>query len=93
MYEGECLKAALNEAGIGCTWLDGEAAILPTVQSVMKHHPWIHLACHGSQNREDVTLSAFELYDGPLTLSALMSIVAENAELAFLSACPSQGCL
>ena len=35
----------------------------------------------------DPTQSAFALYDGPLTLSRLMGMVADNAELAFLSAC------
>ena len=53
----------------------------------MSTYPWVHLACHGSQNLADPTQSAFALYDGPLTLSTLMSTTADNAELAFLSAC------
>ena len=47
----------------------------------------IHLACHGSQNTEDPTKSAFELYDQSLTLSTLMRTASDNVELAFLSAC------
>ena len=35
----------------------------------------------------DATKSAFALCDGPLTLADLMRTVADNAELAFLSAC------
>ncbi|KAI0027844.1 CHAT domain-containing protein, partial [Vararia minispora EC-137] len=47
----------------------------------------IHLACHGLQNTEDPTESAFALHDGKLTLSRLMSSSVRNAEFAFLSAC------
>ncbi|VDB86272.1 unnamed protein product [Peniophora sp. CBMAI 1063] len=64
-----------------------DKATVKSIQDVMAQYPWIHLACHGSQNRADPTKSAFRLYDGPLTLSDLMSTVSENAELAFLSAC------
>ena len=39
------------------------------------------------QDVNDPTQSAFALYDGKLTLSALMGTTAEDAELAFLSAC------
>ena len=53
----------------------------------MSQYPWIHLACHGKQDATDPTQSAFHLYDGPLTLSALMNTTSDNAELAFLSAC------
>ena len=28
------------------------------------YHPWVHLACHGSQHPEDPTESAFRLADG-----------------------------
>ena len=53
----------------------------------MATHEWVHLACHGVQNREDPTKSAFALYDGKLALSTLMSQSLPNAELAVLSAC------
>lgn len=53
----------------------------------MRSNTWVHLACHGFQDPKDPTQSAFALIDGPLTLSTLMSEVAENAELAFISAC------
>lgn len=55
--------------------------------SVMSQYPWLHLACHGFQDKSNPTQSAFALYDGSLTLSALMETVSDNAELAFLSAC------
>ena len=57
------------------------------VRTAMKRAPWVHLACHGSQNPVDATQSAFHLFDGPLTLSDLMGTASDNAELAFLSAC------
>ncbi|KAI0083203.1 CHAT domain-containing protein [Irpex rosettiformis] len=61
-----------------------------TVQAVlegMATHEWVHLACHGIQNRMDPTNSAFILHDGHLTLSELMSHHLPNADLAVLSAC------
>ncbi|KZV69579.1 TPR-like protein [Peniophora sp. CONT] len=69
------------------TVLNSEKATVEAVLDVLDQHAWVHLACHGSQNREDPTESAFELYDNGLTLSALMSKASTNAELAFLSAC------
>ncbi|KAI0083142.1 CHAT domain-containing protein [Irpex rosettiformis] len=61
-----------------------------TVQAVlegMATHEWVHLACHGIQNRMDSMSSAFLLYDGQLTLADLMSHHLPNADLAVLSAC------
>ncbi|KAI0083205.1 CHAT domain-containing protein [Irpex rosettiformis] len=61
-----------------------------TVQAVlegMATHEWVHLACHGAQNRKDPTNSAFILHDGHLTLAELMSHHLPNADLAVLSAC------
>ncbi|KZV60145.1 hypothetical protein PENSPDRAFT_760164 [Peniophora sp. CONT] len=69
------------------TVLNSEQATVEAVLDVLDQHAWVHLACHGSQNREDPTESAFELYDNGLTLSALMTKASTNAELAFLSAC------
>ncbi|WP_123873185.1 CHAT domain-containing protein, partial [Chryseobacterium contaminans] len=68
------------------TFCEHDEARLETVLAAVRRHPWVHFACHGSQNLHDPTQSAFELFDGPLTLSALMGTVSENAELAFLSA-------
>ncbi|VDB95681.1 unnamed protein product [Peniophora sp. CBMAI 1063] len=69
------------------TFLNHDQATLSSVLPAISQHAWVHLACHGSQNAKDPTLSAFELYDGPLTLGALMSTASDDAELAFLSAC------
>ncbi|KZV59941.1 hypothetical protein PENSPDRAFT_542286, partial [Peniophora sp. CONT] len=66
--------------------LDKEGTVKRAL-AAMDHHQWVHIACHGTQDPIDPTQSKFALHDGPLTLGALMSKVADSAELAFLSAC------
>ncbi|KZV69360.1 hypothetical protein PENSPDRAFT_753434 [Peniophora sp. CONT] len=69
-------------------FLVGEDGTVTNALAAIDKHPWIHFACHGKQDTADPTQSSFALHDGPLTLSMLMSSkVADNAELAFLSAC------
>ena len=53
----------------------------------MATHSWVHLACHGIQDSDDPLRSAFRLYNGRLTLEALMTKHLPNADLAVLSAC------
>ena len=53
----------------------------------MATHSWVHLACHGVQDSDDPLRSAFRLYNGRLTLEALMTKHLPNADLAVLSAC------
>ncbi|VDC05844.1 unnamed protein product [Peniophora sp. CBMAI 1063] len=67
--------------------MEREQATERGVLSLIGNYTWVHFACHGSQNKRDPSRSAFELHDGPLTLSALMTAVTDNAEMAFLSAC------
>jgi CHAT domain-containing protein len=71
------------------THLDDAAATVDAVlQALATHRPSIlHLACHGIQDREQPTHSAFMLHDGPLPLAALMTKSTDGAALAFLSAC------
>ncbi|VDB87807.1 unnamed protein product [Peniophora sp. CBMAI 1063] len=85
--EGARLKHILDAEGIASEVYNHNLATVESVRSVIAKHPWVHIACHGSQNRADATKSAFALYDGPLTLADLMRTVADDAELAFLSAC------
>ncbi|VDC05847.1 unnamed protein product [Peniophora sp. CBMAI 1063] len=68
-------------------FLEHDKATLESTLRVIGRCPWVHFACHGSQKLGEPTKSAFELYDGPLTLATLMSTVSDDAELAFLSAC------
>jgi CHAT domain-containing protein len=71
-------------------WLPDPAAE-PTIARVLAElpgHPWVHLACHGSQHPEDPTHSAFRLADGPLRMAELIEQRDPGPrELAFLSAC------
>lgn len=69
------------------TFLEHDKATKAAVLDAFDEASWIHLACHGSQNPEDPSRSAFHLFDGPLTLAELMGKTADGAELAFLSAC------
>ncbi|KZV76155.1 hypothetical protein PENSPDRAFT_747858 [Peniophora sp. CONT] len=81
----EC--ARIRELLPASNFLNHEEATTAKTRSVMGQYPWLHLACHGVQDMAKTTQSGFILYDGRLTLTALMEIVSENAELAFLSAC------
>ncbi|KZV76145.1 hypothetical protein PENSPDRAFT_725982, partial [Peniophora sp. CONT] len=83
--EGERVGSVLTNSAP--TLLIDKAATVEGTIAAMRETTWVHLACHGYQKKEDPTQSAFALDNGPLTLGALMGEVAENAELAFLSAC------
>ncbi|KZV62709.1 TPR-like protein [Peniophora sp. CONT] len=86
--EAAGLRRALAGSRIETAILDDQDATIAAVRAAISQHPWVHLACHGSQETVgDPTQSAFMLYDGRLSLSALMGTVSDNAELAFLSAC------
>ncbi|VDB96094.1 unnamed protein product [Peniophora sp. CBMAI 1063] len=85
--EGNRLRQLLAESHTASTTFNDKEATVDSVRGVIDQHAWVHLACHGSQHLADPTKSAFALYDGPLSLADLMSTAAENAELAFLSAC------
>ncbi|VDB91757.1 unnamed protein product [Peniophora sp. CBMAI 1063] len=69
------------------TILNDKEATVDRVLSSIREYPWVHFACHGAQSAKDPTNSHFALYNGPLSLSALMGTTTSNAELAFLSAC------
>ncbi|VDB91738.1 unnamed protein product [Peniophora sp. CBMAI 1063] len=85
--ECERLRAAMSERAYTFDSLVHEQGTVANALHGIGHHHWVHLACHGKQSAVSPTQSAFVLYDGQLTLAALMGTVAENAELAFLSAC------
>ncbi|KZV73881.1 hypothetical protein PENSPDRAFT_626581 [Peniophora sp. CONT] len=87
VYEGTRLQQILASSGIESKILNDGDATLNAVRDAIHSYPWVHFACHGSQDVDDVTQSAFALYDGPLTLRDLMGTASDNAELAFLSAC------
>lgn len=67
--------------------LDDTDGIVDSVLEAMTTHNWVHLACHGMQDRNNPINSSFALYDEKLTLGTLMSKHLPNADLAVLSAC------
>ncbi|KZV59768.1 TPR-like protein [Peniophora sp. CONT] len=83
--ECACIRAIIPDTAY--TLLEHEQAVVEKTAAVIDKYPWVHFACHGVQDATDPTQSAFALYDGRLTLSMLMGTVADNVELAFLSAC------
>ncbi|VDC06467.1 unnamed protein product [Peniophora sp. CBMAI 1063] len=85
--EGTRLREVFAASQTPSMALNGNEATTDAVKLALKEHSWLHLACHGRQEVTDPLKSAFALYDGPLSLSDLMVITADNAELAFLSAC------
>lgn len=87
VFEGFRLQRILDASKIASIALIHRDATVDAVRSAMKQNSWVHFAWHGSQDAEDVTRSAFALYDGPLTLTDLMSTTSDNADLAFLSEC------
>ncbi|VDC06483.1 unnamed protein product [Peniophora sp. CBMAI 1063] len=87
LVEGERIQEVLMEFNLESSVLTGNTVSKAAVRSALNKHSWLHLACHGTQNREDPLQSAFALHGGSLSLSDLMNTRADNAELAFLSAC------
>ncbi|KZT57110.1 hypothetical protein CALCODRAFT_293869 [Calocera cornea HHB12733] len=64
----------------------GAEATVSRVKEDLSTHSWLHCCTHGSWNAGSPLSSAFQLHDGPLPLSAIMSLRV-NGEFAFLSAC------
>ncbi|KZV65079.1 hypothetical protein PENSPDRAFT_690210 [Peniophora sp. CONT] len=85
--EGVRLQEILSGSQIAHNLFNHKEATVAAINDVIDKHSWVHLACHGYQHPSSATKSAFALYDGPLTLSDLMRTAADDAELAFLSAC------
>jgi CHAT domain-containing protein len=67
--------------------LDDQEATVAAVLQHMQECSWIHLACHGIQDADNPTNSAFLLVDNPLTLREIMKQSFSHTELAVLSAC------
>ena len=67
--------------------LEGPAASVESVLKGMETHSWVHLACHGEQDRVEPTRSAFCLHDGLLGLPAIITKSFPHADFALLSAC------
>ncbi|KAI0084270.1 CHAT domain-containing protein [Irpex rosettiformis] len=77
----------VSHVGLSTDTLHDSDGTIDAVLDGMETHNWVHLACHGLQDKTDPINSYFALYDGKLTLSTLMSKHLPNADLAVLSAC------
>jgi CHAT domain-containing protein len=67
--------------------LAGPEATRGAVLSAIPYSTWIHFACHGVQDRAQPSRSRLLLHDGPLTIQEIAASRADQAELAYLSAC------
>ncbi|KAG1730548.1 CHAT domain-containing protein [Suillus paluster] len=69
------------------TTLSGDDATRAGALEALQNNTWVHLACHGKQDRKQPYYSNFAMKDKPLTLLDIMDNDAPHAEFAFLSAC------
>ncbi|KAH7322254.1 CHAT domain-containing protein [Rhizoctonia solani] len=67
--------------------LENEQATIDAVLSGMEQCSWVHFACHASQKGDDLTNSAFHLYDGSLKISTIIQQAFKNKGLVYLPAC------
>ena len=65
---------------------DGAGTVKHVLEEMAGCH-WVHLACHGTQDLDSPTKSAFILADGHLELAELIKHPLPHAQFAFLSAC------
>ncbi|KAG0699415.1 CHAT domain-containing protein [Suillus ampliporus] len=69
------------------TTLSGDDATRAGALDALQRNTWVHLACHGKQDREQPYNSRFSMRDEPLMLLDIMENNVPQAEFAFLSAC------
>jgi CHAT domain-containing protein len=72
---------------INRTTISGDAATRASALQGLEENTWVHLACHGKQDREQPYNSHFVMKDQPITLLDIMEKDIPHAEFAFLSAC------
>ncbi|KAG1873975.1 CHAT domain-containing protein [Suillus subluteus] len=69
------------------TTIYGDAATQAGALDALQQNTWVHLACHGKQDRTQPYNSHFVMRDEHLTLLDIMERDIPRAEFAFLSAC------
>ncbi|KAG2356013.1 hypothetical protein BDR07DRAFT_1613351 [Suillus spraguei] len=67
--------------------ISGDAATRAGALNALEQNTWVHLACHGKQDRTQPYDSHFVMRDEHLTLLDIMERDIPHAEFAFLSAC------
>ena len=71
--------------------LVGPEATRGAVLSAIPYSTWVHFACHGVQDRAQPARGRLLLHDGPLAIQEIAAGRADQAELAYLSACETFG--
>ncbi|KAG2033439.1 CHAT domain-containing protein [Suillus americanus] len=84
--EIELVRKLVPEMVNGNT-ISGDAATRAGALQALQENNWVHLACHGKQDREQPYNSHFVMKDEPITLLDIMEKDIPHAEFAFLSAC------
>ncbi|MGD0555423.1 MAG: CHAT domain-containing protein [Streptosporangiaceae bacterium] len=69
------------------TYLGDQDATKTAVLEALRCHSWLHMSCHGVQDPDDASRSAFMLHDQPLTLADLADLHLDETDLAYLAAC------
>ncbi|KAG2110029.1 CHAT domain-containing protein [Suillus cothurnatus] len=77
----------LVPATVNRTAISGDAATRAGALEALQENTWVHLACHGKQDRTQPYDSHFVMKDKHLTLLDIMEKDIPHAEFAFLSAC------
>ncbi|KAG2348055.1 hypothetical protein BDR05DRAFT_996353 [Suillus weaverae] len=94
--QGEALLTIDSELELVCklvptttniVTLSSDKATRAGALDALQRNTWVHLACHGKQDREQPYNSRFAMRDKPLTLLDIMERDIPHAEFAFLSAC------
>ena len=85
--EVEHLAKRTTASSVDLVVVEDAAGTIHRVLEEMKICNWIHLACHGTQNLDSPTKSAFILADGDLELAEIIKRPLPHARFAFLSAC------
>ncbi|KAJ3563609.1 hypothetical protein NP233_g8829 [Leucocoprinus birnbaumii] len=76
-----------DNSGITIRKMENDEASVDSVLSALKSSQFIHLACHGTMDREDPLDSHLVLTDGQLGLRRIFAEDLTSAQFAFLSAC------
>ncbi|KAG0700354.1 CHAT domain-containing protein [Suillus ampliporus] len=67
--------------------LAGSDATVQGAFDAISQKQWLHLACHGMPNRQQLLESSFAMHDGPLKIRDIIRTHLHDPEFAFLSAC------
>jgi CHAT domain-containing protein len=83
-----CVRDTAKASGHDCSVdLIAKHATVEHIAQRIQTANFVHLACHGTQDRTSALESGFYLSNGLLTVSKLMNLNLDKAWFAYLSAC------